>query len=178
MRFLILVFAVGAGAFYWFNRPAEQPMKADQIPARDLRSYRNIGAQEPHPCVEKTRCLVAYMAPWCPNCKDSIPFYQHVREILQPSPDVGTMLVLSPLGRSWSDYGGIARRIGGRVMLDPEDRAWTPEVRRNVGGVPAWVVYDGTGSITTAFSGGFSNTTRSDARAVLENRLKLGTYLN
>lgn len=177
MRALLLIFLLGAGAFYWFNRPAEEPMTAEQVPASDLRSYRNIDASEPHPCEGKKRCLVTYMAPWCGICKSNIPIYQHARSMIRQSPDVGVMLVLSPVNRSWQDYGAVARKIGGRVMLDPDDQAWSA-LGNAVNGVPAFVVYNGNGNIENLRPGGYRTVNKATARKMVNDELGLGSYLN
>ena len=177
MRALVLAFLLGAGVFYWFNQPGNDPMTAEQVPAADLRSYRNIAARQPHPCEGKKRCLVTYMAPWCGICKSNIPIYQHARSMIRESPDVGVMLVLSPVNRSWQDHGAVARKIGGRVMLDPHDQAWD-NLGSAVNGVPAFVVYNGNGDIENLRPGGFRTVNKATAHRMVEDELKLGSYLH
>ena len=151
------------------NQPLAQ---REDLPAVNLPSYGNRAMAVGNPCVGKPRCLVSYMAPWCPYCKASLPAYRRMEQLTANNPDLGVYLVVSAVRRPWQDPEVIAGRVQGPAYLDPNDSAWSRLAGRGLG-VPAWVVYDGNGEILKATSGAVQSVNRVDG--FLE-RMGLGGY--
>ena len=152
---LILMILIGVvGALVWMNmnQPAE-PFTSGTLPAKDLRAYmqRQVTLDD-HPCKNRTRCLVVYLSPWCPSCRNSKHFVPYVREAIAHHSDTGFVVVV---GKAWGDFNGgyeMARDIGGQVYIDAESRYWN-ELRPEVNAIPAWLVIDGDGHVDEQHTG-------------------------
>lgn len=126
----------------------------------------NIGYGDP--CLGKQKCLVFYLAPWCPACKAAIGTVQVLREHYKLSSEVGVKIVVGldkmPAIRSY------ASKVGGQVFFDPSSR-----FRRTMGGstVPYLVVLDSESHVIAEQSGVPSGGTKEQLINYLASSLGL-----
>ncbi len=76
MKHLLIVVALGIAVFGAYrkgiiNLPGKGPAPASFAPA--------VGAGE-DPCKAKRFCVMVYMAPWCPHCKNAVSSLQNFAE--------------------------------------------------------------------------------------------------
>jgi hypothetical protein len=89
------------------------------------------------PCAYKLRCVVVFLAPWCPSCQGSVPFLNDMRKRFDQEGKVGVKVIVGM--DSEEKLTSMAKKIGGEVFLDSNK-----EFSRSAGvrGVPAWWVVD------------------------------------
>jgi len=88
------------------------------------------------PCFVKKKCLVFYLAPWCPHCEGSISFLNGLFQRVQRKSDLGMLIVVGMDEKQ--NLIQMANRLDSTVVLD-EDRKFDREA--NVRGVPAgWLI--------------------------------------
>ena len=209
MRVLLLVFALGFGVSFWFLQqgvgpeqkqrpaPAGKAQSGDNGSSRHARTPgRRIGPNSVptpaglttfdsrnryHPCVGNRYCLVAYMAPWCPYCKQSLPAYEQMLKMASGTDQLGVTLVLSSAGQGFRGADSLARRISGPVYRDRRDRAWAVVKRvsnGSISGVPAWAIYDADGLLVSSSSGSVSRSSPRHIRRFLNGRMGMQGRLN
>lgn len=186
MRALVVIFLLAAGGSYWFLQQngagrlsggpgvANGPgITAAGVPHPGLSRFFH-GANREHPCVGNRYCLVAYMAPWCPYCKRSLPAYEKMRQMASGTAQLGVALVLSPAGRGFDNATALAERIEGPVYRDEWDRAWSVVKSQSSGGisgVPGWAVYDADGLMVSSSSGAVMQSSESAIKRFLDRRM-------
>lgn len=92
----------------------------------------------------KPRCLVIYLAPWCPVCRRNADFFLSVQDELEREWDVAARIAV---GLSYeSDLRKYAEGFGPETLLD---------LRKSipVTGVPAFIVTDGSGRVLRQWAG-------------------------
>ena len=122
-----------------------------------------------HPCLNRSRCLVLYMAPWCPACRQTKRFVPYVREAMAGQ-DAGLVVVV---GKAWGNFNGgydMARDIGGQVYIEKDSRYWN-ELRAEINAVPAWVTFRSDGSVVEKESGSPGRHDIHSAREFLNDML-------
>ncbi len=101
------------------------------------------------PCGEVKRCIVAYVAPWCPHCEDAIPLINAIAHFSKTrSPVLGFKLVV---GRDKaSTLAEYSKSFNVPAFLDVDDRFY-----HLIGspGIPAWVLLDHNRRVIHRFSG-------------------------
>jgi hypothetical protein len=105
-----------------------------------------------HPCLNRSRCLVLYLSPWCPSCKNTKNFVPYIRQAMDNNSDTGFVVVV---GKAWGNFTGgheMARDIGGKVYIDAESQYWQ-QLRREVNAIPAWLVIEGNGDVSDTKTG-------------------------
>ncbi|MDQ2069015.1 TlpA family protein disulfide reductase [Natronospira bacteriovora] len=171
---LIAILVLLLGGWAVMTHESSAPITEASAPAQRLDRF-TASADAEHPCIGTERCVLVYMAPWCPHCNGSIPLVRKVREQLNANDDTGMMVIVGPGGGSYAGHERMGRELGGEVFLDPEGEVWEGEFG-HIDAVPAWAVFDGSGRMIRHFTGG---TTRSDeeiVQAVLRDQLRLGRY--
>ena len=102
-----------------------------------------LRASGPDPCAVSEHCLAVYLAPWCPQCKQSAPLVEELR--LAAARSNGRLGFKVIVGRdepaALDDY---ARELGGTIFFD-DDGAFYRQLGGN--GVPTWVSWDSDGRI-------------------------------
>ncbi len=110
----------------------------------DLQS--NAGAYDP--CEEKKQCLISYVAPWCPACRNSTATLRALRDRYSKSADLGVKIVVGADELfALEEYG---REIGGQVFYDPDG-----QYRESVliGNIPYLLLVDAEGMVIHEDSG-------------------------
>ena len=87
------------------------------------------------PCAGR-RCVIVYMAPWCPSCKGAKPLVRTLRTKL-PAQDAALKVVIGQCERAAAQ--AMASEVGGAVFFDP-DGAYYRAMKAN--GVPSWLALD------------------------------------
>lgn len=189
MRLLMVVFVLGAGGYLalvnmddTFHGSGAAPPEPDELitagtaPETDLTRYFINPDDNGHPCVGNNYCLVAYMAPWCPYCKKSLPAYNSMVRAAADTERLGVTLVLSPAGRDYDNAGAMAERVHGPVLKDEWDKAWQRVKNASNGrisGVPGWAIYDAGGRVVSASSGVVNNKSRQGIQQFLNGRMNM-----
>ena len=88
-------------------------------------------------CLLKQRCLVVYLAPWCPACKASIGLIRATQRFAENNPNLGVQLIVG----MDSDYKlqNFASELGSSTFVDSSSRIQNSV---SVGVVPSWFVLD------------------------------------
>lgn len=117
------------------------------LPKDKLESRFNLE----DPCLQKQRCVVVYLTPWCPHCRTLKPVVVELHRIIQEQvPLVGFKVVVGKDSqKSLKDF---AAAFGSSidVHFDPSGAFF-----RNAGGsgVPAWFVWDDQGVLVKSMAG-------------------------
>lgn len=124
------------------------------IPKVTLESYpEGISLAEPCPgpalSTQKERCIVVYMAPWCPVCEASIPFLQALVKHL--AGDTSTGLAITLGNDELENLIASAKKIGSSVRLDVNDEFLQAAA---VSSFPTWILLDKEQRVLNRFSGG------------------------
>lgn len=172
MRNIVIAVGVLALAAYAWNSmsgPSDKPMGLMDIPTRDIETYpnREVPTGTDHPCYRKSRCLVAYVAPWCPACKKSLPLINEVGRYLNARDDAGYVVVMGTLGRSWDGYQAMAEQIGQPLYVDRNSDLWRA-ADGAAQGTPGWIAYDGAGVVIDGLSGGYPQSSQRYVDEILE----------
>lgn len=130
MRILVVILAM-VGTFLWHGGYLSGPVDDSVL----------VGSG-PDECAGAEKCLAVYLAPWCPQCRESGELVDELRTRDALSPAFGFKVII---GRDEPDalarYAGL---LGGAVYYDYDGEFW-----RQIGahGVPAWITWDAEGRI-------------------------------
>lgn len=158
------------------SHESNAPITADTVPASHLERFAATGKAE-HPCLGTERCVLVYMAPWCPHCNGSIPLVRTIREQVNANKNTGMMVIVGPGGGSYAGHERMGKALGGEVFLDPDSDVWRDEFG-HIEAVPAWAVFDGSGRMIRHFTGGTTRNDHEIVQAVLHDQLRLGSYFD
>ena len=163
LRSIIIVLCLGGLLVY----AATRPPRPFPMPTVTLRSTSQGSGYSYDPCTGKERCLVAYLATWCPACHGSLGFVSGIRNAVSANPRAGVKIVVG--GGDESEIRAMASQIGGTVFMDTEG-----QFAGALGGfaVPHWWVVDKQGMALSHFSGGYSEFNPETRRAFAETKLK------
>ncbi len=103
------------------------------------------------PCLQKKRCVVVYMTPWCPHCGTLKPVVVTLHKLIQEhAPLVGFKVVVGKDSEQALKH--FASPLGSEIDVhyDPSGSFF-----RNAGGsgVPAWFIWDDQGVLVKALAG-------------------------
>ncbi|MCB0318240.1 MAG: hypothetical protein KDD56_05745, partial [Bdellovibrionales bacterium] len=124
-------------------------------------------------CEGKKRCILLYMAPWCPACRASLPILQSLRRKIPIDSQTGLNIVVGRDRKdSLSDY---ALSIGGQVSLDINDSVAR---KYKIQSLPSWLLLDENKRILQNFSGSPSGAPSNEiADFLLYKKFKLKKFL-
>ena len=127
------------------------PKKRVHIEGYELTASRaNVGTADS--CIGRDRCVLVYIAPWCPACKYSLEAIKTLRDTWRGKDDRGISVVIG--GDRPEKLEDFASTIGSNTFVDPDG---TVHEKLGVEGVPYWVVLDGSLNVTKRFAGGLNN---------------------
>ena len=149
--------------------PVDSTLLESELPTRDLDVYpeRDTPRGMDHPCYGADRCLVAYVAPWCSACKQSIPLINRVGEELERDPRAGLVTVMGTLGGAWDGHEQVAERIDTALFIDRDGTYWR-SVAEHAQGTPAWISHDGDTRVIGALTGGWGQSSGRHVEMVFE----------
>lgn len=99
-------------------------------------------SSEIDPCQGKSRCLIAYLAPWCPYSKRSMDAINELAALWKDSKQFGMKIIV---GSAKQDQ--LEEMAGGFVTpcyLDPQGSFAS---QHKISGFPSWIVVDSIGKI-------------------------------
>jgi thiol-disulfide isomerase/thioredoxin len=113
---LVLLFASS-----WAVRGTVANSERRPAGATKLVSFQELkGQQAPaDPCEGKERCVVAYLAPWCPTCKHALPHFLEVRDKWKGNATRGIKFVIG--ADSFEKDKDLALKIGENAYVDSGD---------------------------------------------------------
>ncbi len=171
MKIIVVVLVALIGALVWMNlsTSSQVPFTEQMLPAKQLRQYmqRKISIQD-HPCFNQPRCLVLYLSPWCPSCKNTKRFVPYVHDAIATRKDTGFVVVV---GKAWGNFKGgydMARDIGGPIYIDEESHYWR-EIRSEVNAIPAWLVFESDGDVSETDTGSPRSHNLASAKSFLSD---------
>jgi hypothetical protein len=92
-------------------------------------------AEAGDPCAGARRCVIVYLTPWCPACKQAKPLIKQLRSRLESGTRMKVVIGQGERSRARE----MAVEIGGAVFFDPEGDYY----RAMKGtGVPYWITVD------------------------------------
>lgn len=142
-RLTLILFALGLAG--WWLLPVQFP----SIPLAPARA--NAAGHDP--CAGKQRCVLVFLAPWCPACKISLGTVRGLMTRFADSDRVGIKPVIGN-GRNPSSMEEMAAQIGPGTFLDPAGRIMTAA---GVSSVPHWFVLDDQGFLLKKVAGVIPN---------------------
>lgn len=155
-----VVAVVGMIAFLW--------------PSTEKVSNANLGVLHAvrdgsTPCVGKTRCLVAVVAPWCGACRRSKGFIQHLKQRIDRDPTSSMQIVVSgdqPAAlRAYADeYAAEA------ALVDDEQGTFARSV--DISAFPTFVVLNEHGAVVSRTSGAPMHADDAETTAWLTSALQ------
>lgn len=104
-------------------------------------------------CEGKERCIMVFVAPWCPACKQSIGTIKGMLARCAGSSEVGVKAIIGS-GRSPQSMEDMAAQIGRGVFLDPGGQVMAAAGERSV---PHWIVLDQDGMLIKKQAGVIPN---------------------
>ncbi|MGM0517137.1 MAG: hypothetical protein ACQER6_06030 [Pseudomonadota bacterium] len=157
----------GCGSEY--PEPVDSTLLESELPTRNLDVYpdRDTPRGMEHPCYGADRCLVAYVAPWCPACKKSIPLINRIGKRLASDPKAGLVVVMGTLGGAWDGHERLAERIDPPLFVDREGTYWL-SVAEHTTGTPAWISHDGDAQVIGTLVGGWGQPSGRHVEMVFE----------
>ena len=88
-------------------------------------------------CLNKHRCLVVVLAPWCPACKASVPFLRAVNAYTSTHPELGVQVYVGLDNQS--NLSSFANKLNLNAIIDQDNQIYEA---LGGGGVPRWGVID------------------------------------
>lgn len=128
---------------WWWWRPVEFPLDA-LVPTAEASESSELS----EPCAGSDRCIVAYVTPWCPACRQSGDVIHAIQERYEDRDDVRVVVVVGQDAKSKLEK--MAESYGEDGWLDPDGKVWdalSPRV------VPTWYVLDGHGKVIEKVAG-------------------------
>ncbi len=110
---------------------------------------------EDMPCADRERCVVVYLAPWCPACKSVVGMVRQLEERFSQDPEIGFVIIAGRADQTMLDR--YVTDVTERGYLDVGEVFWRAS---GVQGVPHWFTLNGQGEVLTDF-GGYSKPLRA-----------------
>lgn len=104
------------------------------------------------PCLDRSHCVLVYVAPWCPACKRSIGTIRGLMSKFNPAGKIGIKAVIG--GRNPKKMETMAAEIGPATYLDTLGRFWASTGAKSI---PHWFVIDDQGYVVKKFPGAIPN---------------------
>ncbi len=99
-------------------------------------------------CLGRDACIVLFLAPWCPHCRDAIGVIRAIREKTRSSTRLGLRVVVG--SDTEANLEQMAQEIGGVVFLDTERKL---QKKLNLRGVPHWYLVSAGGTVRAEMAG-------------------------
>ncbi len=137
------------GLFGWFmNLPEDMPhaqlTRYDN--ARLVDEYIDVGGE-----CENDKCLIVYVAPWCPSCKSLTPMINDLVSELGRDGISSKVVIGKDSMDNVLDY---SKRYDMAILADANGRFFS---RLGAKGVPYFAVTDGSGKRVSEMSGGYKS---------------------
>jgi thiol-disulfide isomerase/thioredoxin len=145
MKKLAILLAIGLFGWY-INLPDDMPRASlDQYKnARLVDEYIEVGG----PC-RQDKCLIVYVAPWCPSCKSLTPM---INELVKSASDDGIKATVVIGNDAMKKVLAYSKRYDAPILADASG-AFFDQIGAK--GVPYFVVTDSNGKRLSEMSGGY-----------------------
>jgi len=152
-----LILAAVAALFYFYLRP--QKIHTQNLFLTPAKANTAGGKT----CFDKPKCIVVYLAPWCPHCTRTAGLAKELVAQFTSSSDVGMMAFVGMDQPEANEK--FAASIGDYSFVDNDG-----EVRKEfkVRGVPSWFVMNDRGKVLKKFSGSPNPATVASISYLLE----------
>jgi hypothetical protein len=121
----LFVAGIVAAVLFWQMKPVYVPVDG----------LKRSGGAAGTPCEGQSRCVVAYVAPWCPACARSKGVIDAVRERFADDPEVGVVVVVGQ--DTEVKMGNMAAQYGDAGWIDADGRF---AAAADIDVVPSWFV--------------------------------------
>ncbi|MCC6954335.1 MAG: hypothetical protein IT290_09475 [Deltaproteobacteria bacterium] len=144
------------------------------MPKFSLRTIEDTERRANDTCEGKDRCVILYVAPWCPICHRNVAFFRELRRQLDGAPRVGVNYIVG--NDRLMACEEFATEIGGKVFLDSRDEF---EKISSFSSVPHFWVIDRERKILEDFSwtGSHDSDVNGAVRSFIEKDLELGEFV-
>ncbi len=146
MKHWVMAGVVALGLGWWFF-PTSMPMQSLPLYAEGAQDRSQLVGG---PCT-RTRCLIVYLAPWCPYCKAAQPMIQQLREAMDGAGVPMQVVVGMDKPAALQAY---AQSLGYPVLLDAGGEL---KKRAHIKSVPTFIVTDGRGRIKKTLHGAYAD---------------------
>ncbi len=119
--------------------------KNHQVAQKKEAEYQRAVASKVDNCQNKKLCVVVYMAPWCPACKQVMPAVSTLLEKSKLSKEFGTKVYVGK-GASQEENEAMAKKLGAGAEVDSNLEM---HKKLNVGYYPAFFILDAEGAMTS-----------------------------
>lgn len=141
----IFIFMLVAGLLFVWRYSSRRPEALPDLSYTPAPS--NATAQVP--CVGKHRCVLVYVAPWCPACQGTIVGIRKLIERYRDSSQIGISVIVG--GDRRDKLESMAEKVGDFAFLDLDDSF---AHAASIEGIPAWFVIDDKRKVVSTASGG------------------------
>jgi thiol-disulfide isomerase/thioredoxin len=153
---LIIIGVLGYGAQKYWSRPKGPPLKRFTEQAGD-------------PCFKKEKCVVVYLAPWCPACNASVETLKEMNRLWNANDSKYTRGIKVLVGQdTMVKCQEKADSIGTFAQIDSDDKF---SKLYGISGYPTWFVFDANGKELKRVPGAFTEPSQADL--IAEQVLKL-----
>jgi thiol-disulfide isomerase/thioredoxin len=142
-----LVILIAIGVFGWFiNLPEDMPRASlDQYKnARLVDEYVEVGG-----ACKQDKCLIVYVAPWCPSCKSLTPM---INELVKSASNDGVKATVVIGKDAMAKVLNYSKHYDAPILADANGSFFKQIGAR---GVPYFVVTDSNGKRMSEMSGGY-----------------------
>ncbi len=119
MNKILLFIGILVGAIYYHQQTKAVYMPVGAMNGLTLVSSQNLDTTT-DPCLNRPYCVVIYLAPWCPHCRNAVKYVNDLRSFWASTERPGLKVVVGADKKE--NLESMAQTIGGNVYLDLEGK--------------------------------------------------------
>jgi hypothetical protein len=148
MRHAVVWLVIAALFGYWYHNHSGRSVPS-ALPSGIFAGLELSPSDAPDTCFGKMRCVVVYVAPWCPVCHAAIGFIKEAAHVADQNINAGIKVVIG--NDEPQKIRRMAEQIGLPAYLD--DRGTFGE-KMGVEAFPTWIITDRNGNVVRRFASG------------------------